>query len=48
MTSASLNTAHNLYFYLDTMRRIREAITFGAFEKLRQEFRQTFSRRPPN
>jgi queuine tRNA-ribosyltransferase len=46
MTAATLNTAHNLYFYLDLMRRIREAIVFGSFEKLRQEFHQTFSRRP--
>jgi queuine tRNA-ribosyltransferase len=46
MTGATLNTLHNLHFYLDTMRRIREAIVFGTFEKLRLEFRQTFSRRP--
>ena len=46
MTAATLNTIHNLYFYLDTMRRIREAIVFGTFEKLRAEFHQTFSRRP--
>ena len=46
MTAATLNTIHNLYFYLDTIRRIREAIVFGTFEKLRQEFRQTFLRRP--
>jgi queuine tRNA-ribosyltransferase len=46
MTAATLNTIHNLYFYLDTMRRIREAIVFGTFERLRQEFHQTFSRRP--
>jgi queuine tRNA-ribosyltransferase len=46
MTAATLNTIHNLYFYLDTMRRIREAIMFGSFERLRQEFHQTFSRRP--
>jgi queuine tRNA-ribosyltransferase len=45
MTGATLNTVHNLYFYLDTMRRIREAILFGTFEKLRQEFHQTYSRR---
>jgi queuine tRNA-ribosyltransferase len=45
MTAATLNSLHNLYFYLDTMRRIREAIVFGTFEDLRQEFRQTFSRR---
>ena len=29
MTAATLNTLHNLHFYLDTMRRIREAIEFG-------------------
>jgi queuine tRNA-ribosyltransferase len=46
MTAATLNTIHNLYFYLDTMRRIREAIKFNTFERLRQEFRLTFSRRP--
>ena len=46
MTAATLNTIHNLYFYLDTMRRIREAIVFGSFERLRLEFHQTFSRRP--
>ena len=45
MTSGTLNTIHNLYFYLDTMRRIREAIKFNTFEKLRLEFRLTFSRR---
>jgi queuine/archaeosine tRNA-ribosyltransferase len=37
-----------LHFYLDTMRRIREAIVFGSFEKLRREFHQTFCRRPQN
>jgi queuine tRNA-ribosyltransferase len=46
MTAATLNTIHNLYFYLDTMRRIREAIVFGTFERLRLEFHRTFSRRP--
>jgi queuine tRNA-ribosyltransferase len=44
ITSAALNTLHNLHFYLDTMRRIREAIVFGTFELFRQEFLQTFSR----
>jgi queuine tRNA-ribosyltransferase len=47
MTAATLNTLHNLYFYLDTMRRVREAIVFGTFEKFRHEFRQTFSRQSP-
>jgi queuine tRNA-ribosyltransferase len=46
MTAATLNSLHNLHFYLDLMRRIREAIVFGSFEKLRLEFHQTFSRRP--
>ena len=45
ITAATLNTLHNLHFYLDTMRRIREAIVLGSFEKVRQAFHQTFSRR---
>jgi queuine tRNA-ribosyltransferase len=45
MTAATLNTLHNLQFYLDTMERIREAIMFGSFENFRREFRRTFSRR---
>jgi queuine tRNA-ribosyltransferase len=45
MTAATLMSVHNLYFYLDLMRRIRDAIGFGSFEKLRSEFHQTFSRR---
>jgi len=45
MAAATLNTIHNLYFYLDTMRAVREAIMLGTFEKLRSEFHQTFSRR---
>jgi queuine tRNA-ribosyltransferase len=35
MASATLNTLHNLHFYLDTMERIRDAITFGRFESFR-------------
>ena len=45
MTAATLMSVHNLYFYLDLMRRIRDAIGFGTFEKLRLEFHQAFSRR---
>jgi queuine tRNA-ribosyltransferase len=38
-TSAlTLNTLHNLSFYLDTMRRIRDAIALRTFEIFRQEF----------
>jgi queuine tRNA-ribosyltransferase len=44
MTAGTLNTLHNLSFYLDTMRRIREAISFGAFQNFRQVFHQAFSR----
>ena len=40
-----LNTLHNLYFYLDTMRRVRR-LAFGTFEKFRQEFLRTFTRSP--
>jgi len=46
MTAATLNTLHNLHFYLDTMRRIREAIEFGSFGAFRQAFLGTYSRRP--
>ena len=42
MTGATLNTLHNLHFYLDTMRRIRDGIMFGTFETLRLEVHQTF------
>ena len=45
MTAATLNSLHNIYFYLDTMKRIREAISFGIFERFRQAFHQSFSRR---
>ena len=45
MTAATLGTLHNLHFYLDTMRRIGDAIVFGTFETFRQGFRQKYSRR---
>jgi len=32
-----LNTHHNLYFYLDMMREIREAIRFGKLERVRSD-----------
>jgi queuine tRNA-ribosyltransferase len=38
MTAGALNTLHNLSFYLDTMRRIRDAIAFRTFDKFRQGF----------
>jgi queuine tRNA-ribosyltransferase len=43
--ASTLNTLHNLHYYLDTMRRIREAIVFGSLDQLAQEYRQTFARR---
>ena len=46
MAAAALNTLHNLTFYLDTMRRIRDAIAFRTFEHFRQEFLRSVSRLP--
>jgi queuine tRNA-ribosyltransferase len=45
MTAATLNTLHNLHFYLDTMRQVRKAIEFGTFESFKREFLETYSRR---
>ena len=41
MTAGALNTLHNLSFYLDTMRRIREAIVLRTFETFMQAFLQS-------
>jgi tRNA-guanine family transglycosylase len=38
-----LNSLHNIQFYLDTMRGIREAIEFGRFEMFRQTIRRVWS-----
>jgi queuine tRNA-ribosyltransferase len=38
MNAATLNTLHNLHFYLDTLRRIRESVRFGRFESFRVAF----------
>ena len=43
INAATLNTLHNLHFYLDTLRRIRDAIAFGRFESFRLAFRQSLS-----
>lgn len=45
MSAATLNTLHNLHFYLDTLRKIREAIMSGRFETLRQTFLRQLTRR---
>ena len=39
ITAAILATHHNVHFYLDTMRQIREAICFGQLEKFATELR---------
>jgi queuine tRNA-ribosyltransferase len=44
MTAGALNTLHNLSFYLDTMRRIRDAIAFRTFDNFRQGFLRSASR----
>ena len=44
MSAAALNTLHNLSFYLDTMRRIRDAISLRAFDNFRQGFLRSASR----
>lgn len=46
MNAATLNTLHNLHFYLDTIRRIRESVRFGRFEGFRAAFGQNRFRHP--
>jgi queuine tRNA-ribosyltransferase len=46
INASTLNTLHNLYFYLDTLRRIRESVVFGRFENFRVAFRQSLSGQP--
>ena len=46
INSSTLNTLHNLHFYLDTLRQIRDAIVFGRFESFRLAFHQSLSRQP--
>ena len=48
MSAATLNTLHNLHFYLDTLRRIRDAISFGRFESFRLTFHERSSRQRPD
>lgn len=38
MTAAILISHHNVYFFLDTMRRVRESIRSGTFQAFRKEF----------
>jgi queuine tRNA-ribosyltransferase len=46
MSASTLNTLHNLHFYLDTMRAIRKAIESGTFRSYRQAFHEAYSRQP--
>ncbi len=46
MTGAVLNTLHNLHFYLDTMRGIRDSIRSGRFEQFRQAFHHMYAGGP--
>jgi len=39
MLGAMLTTSHNLYFYLDTLRKIRQAILSGGFQEYRSRIR---------
>jgi queuine tRNA-ribosyltransferase len=48
INASTLNTLHNLHFYLDTLRRIRESVVFGRFENFRVAFRQSLSGQPPD
>jgi len=38
MTAAILISHHNVYFFLDTMRRVRESINSGSFQQFRKDF----------
>ena len=46
LNAATLNTLHNLHFYLDTLRRIRESVSFGRFESFRVAFHRGLSGQP--
>jgi queuine tRNA-ribosyltransferase len=46
ITGSILNTIHNLAFYLDTMRLIREAIAFGTFGAFKASYLRALGTRP--
>jgi queuine tRNA-ribosyltransferase len=46
ITAAILATHHNVHFYLDIMRQIREAIAFGQLAKFASELRAAYSAGP--
>ncbi len=43
MTSATLMTIHNLFFYLDTLRRMRQSIRLCRFEEFRSDVLRALS-----
>jgi queuine tRNA-ribosyltransferase len=46
ITAAILATHHNVHFYLDIMRQIREAISFGQLEKFASELHARYNTGP--
>lgn len=46
MLGATLNTFHNLYFYLDIMNQIRQSIKLGDFKHLRDSFLSRYRTSP--
>jgi queuine tRNA-ribosyltransferase len=46
ITAAVLATHHNVHFYLDTMRQIREAISFGQLANFASELRARYTAGP--
>jgi len=46
ITAAILASHHNLWFYLDIMRQIREAISFGHLENFAAELRARYTAGP--
>jgi len=46
ITAAILATHHNVWFYLDIMRQIREAITFGQLTKFATELHARYDAKP--
>jgi queuine tRNA-ribosyltransferase len=47
ITAAILATHHNVHFYLDIMRQIREAISFGQLANFATELRARYAAGPP-
>ena len=43
MLGAQLNTIHNLFFYLDLMKKIRSSIQENSFNTLHETFKLNYS-----